>query len=92
MADSNTQEKKIDVPTDSNPLGLDEAEIDILDSQVAMPTSTAGYWAIYKYADRLDIFFILASLVFAAAAGAATPLMTVRLFRRILPISPSPPH
>jgi ATP-binding cassette subfamily B (MDR/TAP) protein 1 len=72
-------EKLDEDETNPNPLGLDTSEIALLDSQVEAGVSDAGYLAIYRYADRLDQFVMAASTVFAVAAGATMPLMTVGL-------------
>lgn len=61
----------------SNPLGLDEAEIKLLDSQVETLPSKAGYMAIYRYANHLDLFVIATCVLLAGIAGATMPLMTV---------------
>lgn len=71
------EEKDAGGKQDSNPLGLDEAEIKLLDSQVETPPSKAGYIAIYRYANRLDLFVMAICVLLASVAGAAMPLMTV---------------
>lgn len=64
--------------SNSNPLGLDEAELKCLSTQVELPPSQAGYFAIYGYANALDKFMMAASLFCSVAAGAAVPLLSVR--------------
>ncbi len=75
-----TASEKLDGdPPSENPLGLDADEIALLDSQVEVGTSDAGYGAIYRYAERLDRLVMATSAVFAVVAGATMPLMTVSL-------------
>ncbi|KIH93730.1 hypothetical protein SPBR_09155 [Sporothrix brasiliensis 5110] len=62
-----------------NPLGLDEAELACLARQIDLPASTAGYGAIYRYADRVDRLVMLVSGVAACGAGSSMPLMTIVL-------------
>lgn len=62
---------------DPNPLGLDEAEIKLLDSQVETLPSKAGYMAIYRYANRFDLLVMAACALVAIVAGSTMPLMTV---------------
>ncbi|KJR86139.1 ATP-binding protein cassette, subfamily B (MDR/TAP), member 1 [Sporothrix schenckii 1099-18] len=60
-----------------NPLGLDEAELACLARQIDLPASTAGYGAIYRYADRVDRLVMFVSGVAACGAGSTMPLMTI---------------
>lgn len=62
---------------DLHSLGLTEEQLALLDDQVDTAKSNAGYFAIYRYADRADVAGLVISAAIAAAAGAAMPLMTV---------------
>ncbi|OAQ59881.1 multidrug resistance protein 3 [Pochonia chlamydosporia 170] len=64
---------------DPHSLGLTEEQLALLDDQVDTAKSNAGYFAIYRYANRADVAGLVISAAIAAAAGAAMPLMTVVL-------------
>jgi ATP-binding cassette, subfamily B (MDR/TAP), member 1 len=59
-------------------LGLGEADVALLDAQVELPQTDAGYKTIYRFANRLDVVVMVLSSISAAAAGTSLPLMTVR--------------
>jgi len=65
------------LPAEDNPLGLDDAELQVLHKQTELPATDAGYLAIYKYATSLDLAIMAGSAVMSAASGACMPLMTV---------------
>ncbi|KAH8652225.1 multidrug resistance protein-like protein 1 [Xylariales sp. PMI_506] len=56
---------------------LSEHEIGIITDQVACPSSTAGYLAIYQYANKADAAVICVSFIAAIGSGATMPLMTL---------------
>lgn len=58
-------------------LSLSEDDTALLDIQVHIPPTDAGYKTIYRFADRVDVVVMLISSVAAAAAGTCLPLMTV---------------
>lgn len=60
-----------------NPLGLREADMAVLDAQVDIPQTDAGYKAIYRFATKVDFVVMVLSSISAAAAGTSLPLMTV---------------
>jgi hypothetical protein len=65
---------------ETNPLGLDAEELDILRMQIEVPSDEeAGYLAIYQYADSLDFAIMAGAAVLSAASGASLPVMTVGL-------------
>jgi hypothetical protein len=66
---------------DHQSLGLTEDQLRVLDQQVQTPKSSAGYFAIYRYAKPLDVIVMVLSGAIAAGAGATLPLMTVRPFQ-----------
>jgi len=57
---------------------LDDTEMALIKRQIDLPTDTSGYFALYRFSDSFDILLICISLLAAIAAGAASPLMTVR--------------
>lgn len=54
-------------------------ERDILKRQIDLSDSKSGYWMLYRYATRNDWIIFGISCLCTIAAGAAMPLMTVRL-------------
>jgi ATP-binding cassette, subfamily B (MDR/TAP), member 1 len=75
-----TPQEKVSLDA-ANPLGLDESELGVLQTQVDVPTSEDGYFAIYRYSTRQDLLVILGSTVMSIVSGASLPLMTVRPLR-----------
>ncbi|GLA13616.1 GTPase-activating protein [Aspergillus niger] len=63
--------------TDSTAISLSDVEKEILDKQVNAPASEPGFFGIYRYASRWDIFLIILSSAASIAGGAALPLFTV---------------
>ncbi|PYI00888.1 multidrug resistance protein 1, 2, 3 [Aspergillus sclerotiicarbonarius CBS 121057] len=63
--------------TESTAISLSDIEKDILDKQITAPPSQPGFFGIYRYASRWDIFLIILSSVASIAGGAALPLFTV---------------
>ncbi|PWY87115.1 multidrug resistance protein 1, 2, 3 [Aspergillus sclerotioniger CBS 115572] len=63
--------------TESTAISLSDVEKDILDKQVNAPPSQPGFFGIYRYASRWDIFLIVLSSIASIAGGAALPLFTV---------------
>lgn len=56
-------------------LPSDQAEI--LKSQVHKPDEKYGFWAILRFATKLDIAILICSAILSAASGAAMPVMTI---------------
>ncbi|KAK8130643.1 hypothetical protein PG999_003023 [Apiospora kogelbergensis] len=56
---------------------LTENEAVLVKRQVGISESTAGAFALYRYASKLDLAIILLSCITAIASGAAIPLMVV---------------
>jgi hypothetical protein len=54
-------------------------EADILRLQINVPDVSTGYFALYRYATRADWIIFGVSCLCTIAAGAAMPLMTVRV-------------
>ncbi|OOF98313.1 hypothetical protein ASPCADRAFT_142439 [Aspergillus carbonarius ITEM 5010] len=63
--------------TESTAISLSDVEKHILDQQVVAPLSQPGFFGIYRYASRWDIFLIIISSIASIAGGAALPLFTV---------------
>jgi ATP-binding cassette subfamily B (MDR/TAP) protein 1 len=57
--------------------GLSEDDTALLDVQVHIPPSSAGYKTIYRYAERVDVVVMAVSSIAAVGAGTCLPLMTV---------------
>jgi hypothetical protein len=57
---------------------LDDNEMELIKKQIDLPTDTSGYFALYRFCDTFDILILYVSVLAAIAAGAASPLMTVR--------------
>lgn len=57
--------------------GLSEDEKRIIDLQIDAPTSTVGYFTLFRYATKAEVGIMLVSMLASVAAGACMPLMTV---------------
>lgn len=57
--------------------GLSEQEQQILDRQTTAPNRTVGYFSLFRYASRKDIFVMFLALFSSIAAGAVMPLTTL---------------
>jgi hypothetical protein len=56
---------------------LNEDESRIIQEQLETTPSTAGYFAIFRYAAPLDVISILVSILACSAGGVGAPLMMV---------------
>ncbi|KAL9112785.1 MAG: hypothetical protein Q9227_003088 [Pyrenula ochraceoflavens] len=54
---------------------LDDGERRILQVQLEADASSAGFFAIYRFATNIDVLYIVGSTVACAAAGVSVPLM-----------------
>lgn len=72
-------EKHVPHAEESKPVmaNLSEKERQIITLQTDAPTLTVGYFALFRYANKLEMLIMLGSLVASIAAGATMPLMTV---------------
>lgn len=61
-------------------LGLDDGERCVLEEQVTLVSSSAGYLTLFRYATTLDRFIFIASVAACMAAGAASPMMMASEF------------
>lgn len=72
---------KSDRHSSSSQEGLEGSELDshekrIIQEQLEIVSSEAGYLAIYRYATPLDLAAIFISIIACSAAGTGVPLMT----------------
>jgi ATP-binding cassette subfamily B (MDR/TAP) protein 1 len=56
---------------------LSEQEREIIERQIDAPKLTIGYFALFRYASRVEVLIMIVALVASIAAGATMPLMTV---------------
>jgi ATP-binding cassette subfamily B (MDR/TAP) protein 1 len=59
-------------------VGLSEQEKEIIELQIDAPKLEIGYFALFRYASRIELFIMAIALFASIAAGATMPLMTVR--------------
>lgn len=64
----------------SENLDLTDSEREILDKQISAPSVNVSYSTLYRYASPLDIAGLVLGTLFAAAAGAIMPFLTVSDF------------
>lgn len=77
-ADSKVVPPKSEDGSDADPYAhLPEREAKILRDQVETPSVKVGVATLYRYASRNDLLIMSVAAIFAIAAGAALPLMTV---------------
>jgi ATP-binding cassette subfamily B (MDR/TAP) protein 1 len=57
--------------------GLSEQEKEIIDLQIDAPKLEIGYFALFRYATRIELLIMVIALFASIAAGATMPLMTV---------------
>lgn len=91
MSLKNEEKGVVNGSGNGNPLGFGEADIALLDAQVQIPQTDAGYKAIYRFANQVDLVVMVLSSLSAAAAGTSLPLMTVCFSRaKLLPRGTAP--
>ncbi|KAF7562159.1 hypothetical protein G7046_g1999 [Stylonectria norvegica] len=61
----------------SDNIALVDLENTVLESQVTLTSSKAGYLTIFRYATAFDSTLYIASIIACTAAGSATPLIMV---------------
>ncbi|CAG8788594.1 4909_t:CDS:2 [Gigaspora margarita] len=61
---------------ESSDIRLDPAEEQVLKDQVDVPKRKESYFALYRFATKLDWIIMFIGLVFTTFAGIAVPLMT----------------
>jgi ATP-binding cassette, subfamily B (MDR/TAP), member 1 len=57
--------------------GLSEQEKEIIDLQIDAPKLEIGYFALFRYATKIELIIMVIALFASIAAGATMPLMTV---------------
>lgn len=57
--------------------GLNDQEREIIERQTTSPSTTVGYFSLFRYATAMDKLVMAAALIASIAAGAVMPLMTL---------------